>query len=188
METKAILRGARISAQKVRLVADQVRGLPVGRASDLLQFSDKKAAQVVRKVLLSALLKKVVPTDSGQLVPKLSAEASAPAVAPAVTPMSVVVVSIVAPVVVSAVAPVVVSVWAIAPTANSATAGTARMTCFIAGPFSHCSLVAGQPLQPVWPGIANEVQNRDCPGIVPAAQVSSGTGPAPTASDRPSDA
>ena len=55
METKAILRGARISAQKVRLVADQVRGLPVGRASDLLQFSDKKAAQVVRKVLLSAV-------------------------------------------------------------------------------------------------------------------------------------
>ena len=55
METQAILRGARISAQKVRLVADQVRGLPVGRASDLLQFSDKKAAQVVRKVLLSAV-------------------------------------------------------------------------------------------------------------------------------------
>ncbi len=55
METKAILRGARISAQKVRLVADQVRGLPVGRASDLLQFSDKKAAQVVRKVLLAAV-------------------------------------------------------------------------------------------------------------------------------------
>jgi large subunit ribosomal protein L22 len=55
METKAILRGARISAQKVRLVADQVRGLPVSRASDLLQFSPKKAAHVVRKVLLSAV-------------------------------------------------------------------------------------------------------------------------------------
>lgn len=55
METQAILRGARISAQKVRLVADQVRGLPVGRASELLQFSDKKAARVVRKVLLSAV-------------------------------------------------------------------------------------------------------------------------------------
>lgn len=55
METKAILRGARISAQKARLVADQVRGLPVGRASDLLQFSDKKAAHIVRKVLLSAI-------------------------------------------------------------------------------------------------------------------------------------
>ena len=55
METKAILRGAKISAQKVRLVADQVRNLPVARALDLLQFSDKKAAHVVRKVLLSAV-------------------------------------------------------------------------------------------------------------------------------------
>ena len=55
METKAILRGARISAQKVRLVADQVRGMPVGRDSDLLQFSPKKAAHVVRKLLLSAV-------------------------------------------------------------------------------------------------------------------------------------
>ncbi len=55
MEAKAIHRGARISAQKARLVADQVRGMPVGRASDLLQFSDKKAAQLIRKVLLSAV-------------------------------------------------------------------------------------------------------------------------------------
>jgi large subunit ribosomal protein L22 len=55
METKAILRGARISAQKVRLVADQVRGLPVGRAENLLRFSEKKAAQIVRKILLSAV-------------------------------------------------------------------------------------------------------------------------------------
>ncbi|MCG6117338.1 MAG: 50S ribosomal protein L22 [Aquimonas sp.] len=55
METKAILRGARISAQKVRLVADQVRGLPVDRAENLLKFSEKKAAHIVRKVLLSAV-------------------------------------------------------------------------------------------------------------------------------------
>ena len=55
MEAKAILRSARISPQKVRLVADQIRGLPVARASDLLQFSNKKAAHVVRKVLLSAV-------------------------------------------------------------------------------------------------------------------------------------
>ncbi len=55
MEAKALLRGARISPQKARLVADQVRGLPVGRASDLLRFSDKKAAHIVRKVLLSAV-------------------------------------------------------------------------------------------------------------------------------------
>jgi large subunit ribosomal protein L22 len=55
MEAKAILRGARISAQKVRLVADQVRGLAVGRATNLLTFSDKKAAHLVKKVLLSAV-------------------------------------------------------------------------------------------------------------------------------------
>ena len=54
-EAKAILRSARISAQKARLVADLVRGLPVGRASDVLTFTNKKAAQLVRKVLLSAV-------------------------------------------------------------------------------------------------------------------------------------
>ena len=55
MQAKAILRSARISPQKARLVADQVRGLPVARASNLLQFSDKKAAHLIRKVLMSAI-------------------------------------------------------------------------------------------------------------------------------------
>jgi large subunit ribosomal protein L22 len=55
MEAKAILRATRISPQKARLVADQVRGLPVGRARDVLTFSTKKAAGVVRKVMLSAV-------------------------------------------------------------------------------------------------------------------------------------
>ena len=55
MEAKAILRGARISPQKARLVADQVRGLAVGRATNLLAFSDKKAAQLIKKLLLSAV-------------------------------------------------------------------------------------------------------------------------------------
>ena len=55
METKAILRSARISPQKARLVADQVRGMAVGRATNLLQFSDKKAAHLIKKVLLSAV-------------------------------------------------------------------------------------------------------------------------------------
>lgn len=55
METRAVLRGARISAQKVRLVADLVRGMPVSKANDLLQFTNKKAAHIVRKVLLSAV-------------------------------------------------------------------------------------------------------------------------------------
>ena len=54
-QAKAILRGVRISPQKARLVADQVRGLPVGRATNLLAFSDKRAAQLLKKVLLSAV-------------------------------------------------------------------------------------------------------------------------------------
>ncbi len=55
--TQAIakLRHARISAQKARLVADQVRGLPVGRALEILTFSPKKAAQLIRPVLESAI-------------------------------------------------------------------------------------------------------------------------------------
>ena len=55
MEAKAILRSARISAQKVRLVADQVRGMDVGNATNLLTFSNKKAAHLVKKLLLSAV-------------------------------------------------------------------------------------------------------------------------------------
>ena len=55
MEAKAILRSARISPQKARLVADQVRGLAVGRATNLLAFSDKKAAHLIKKLLLSAV-------------------------------------------------------------------------------------------------------------------------------------
>lgn len=55
MEATAKLRGARISAQKARLLADQVRGLPVERADELLNFSTKKGAHIVRKVLLSAV-------------------------------------------------------------------------------------------------------------------------------------
>jgi large subunit ribosomal protein L22 len=55
MEARAILRTARISPQKARLVADQVRGMAVGRAEQLLTFSPKKAAGMIRKVLLSAV-------------------------------------------------------------------------------------------------------------------------------------
>lgn len=55
METVARLRYARISPQKCRLVADQVRGLPVEKAIQLLTFSRKKAAQIVKKVLDSAI-------------------------------------------------------------------------------------------------------------------------------------
>ncbi len=55
VEAKAILRSARISAQKVRLVCDQVRGMPVGPATNLLTFSNKKAAHLIKKLLLSAI-------------------------------------------------------------------------------------------------------------------------------------
>ncbi len=55
MEIAARLKGARISAQKARLVADQVRGLPVEEALNLLEFSPKKAAHIVKKVLDSAI-------------------------------------------------------------------------------------------------------------------------------------
>ncbi len=55
METSAKLRHARISAQKGRLVADQIRGLPVERALDDLAFSNKKASVMIRKVLESAI-------------------------------------------------------------------------------------------------------------------------------------
>ena len=55
MEVKAIHRGARISAQKTRLVADQIRGLPVDKALNVLTFSPKKAAGIIKKVVLSAI-------------------------------------------------------------------------------------------------------------------------------------
>lgn len=55
MQVSAILRHAHISPQKCRLVADQVRGMPVERALQTLMFSNKKAATMVRKVLESAI-------------------------------------------------------------------------------------------------------------------------------------
>jgi len=55
MEVAAIHKNARISAQKVRLVIDQIRGLPVEKALDVLTFSTKKAAGLVKKVLESAI-------------------------------------------------------------------------------------------------------------------------------------
>lgn len=55
MQAKAIMRHARISPQKARLVADQVRGMPVEQALQLLMFSPKKGAGLVRKTLESAI-------------------------------------------------------------------------------------------------------------------------------------
>jgi large subunit ribosomal protein L22 len=55
METRATLRYARISPQKCRLVADQIRGQSVAKALTTLRFSQKKAAHLLRKVLESAI-------------------------------------------------------------------------------------------------------------------------------------
>jgi len=55
MQVIAKTRYARISPQKARLVADQVRGLPVEKALNLLKFSNKKAAHLIRKTLESAI-------------------------------------------------------------------------------------------------------------------------------------
>ena len=55
MQALAKHKFARSSAQKTRLVADQIRGLAVGKALDVLTYSPKKAAELVKKVLLSAI-------------------------------------------------------------------------------------------------------------------------------------
>ena len=55
MEVTARLKGARMSAQKARLVADQIRGKEVGEALNILSFSTKKGAHLVRKLLESAI-------------------------------------------------------------------------------------------------------------------------------------
>ncbi|ARR50330.1 MULTISPECIES: 50S ribosomal protein L22 [Photobacterium] len=55
MEAIAKHRFARISPQKARLVADQLRGKPVAQALEILNFSNKKAADLIKKVLESAI-------------------------------------------------------------------------------------------------------------------------------------
>ena len=55
METTAKLNGVRLSAQKGRLVADQIRGLKVDKALSFLAFSPKKGARIIKQVLLSAI-------------------------------------------------------------------------------------------------------------------------------------
>ena len=55
METQAKLYGVRLSAQKGRLVADMIRGLPVEKALSVLAFTPKKGARLIKKVLESAI-------------------------------------------------------------------------------------------------------------------------------------
>src|SRR3989442_6761511 len=55
METRAIVRGVRLSADKGRLVADMIRGKKVDQALDILAFTPKKAAGIIKKALESAI-------------------------------------------------------------------------------------------------------------------------------------
>ena len=55
METRANLRGVRLSVQKGRLVADLIRGKSVGQALNILAFSPKKGAKIIKKVVESAI-------------------------------------------------------------------------------------------------------------------------------------
>jgi len=55
MQTRSIVRGVRLSCDKGRLVADLVRGKKVGQAIDILNFTQKKAAGIIKKALESAI-------------------------------------------------------------------------------------------------------------------------------------
>ena len=55
MESKAVLRLARVSPQKARLVADMVRGKLVSEALEILEYTPKKSAGLIRGVVESAL-------------------------------------------------------------------------------------------------------------------------------------
>jgi len=89
METNAILRGVRLSAQKGRLVADLVRGKSVDQALNILAFSPKKGATIIKKVLESAIANaehndgadidalkvKVIHVDKGAVLKRFTARA-----------------------------------------------------------------------------------------------------------------
>lgn len=64
MEAKAIARHVRMSPRKVRLVVDQIRGLPVNEAYALLRFSRKRAAEPVNKTLRSAVANAQYKSDA----------------------------------------------------------------------------------------------------------------------------
>jgi large subunit ribosomal protein L22 len=55
METKAVVRGVRLSCDKGRLVADLIRGKKVDQALNILSFTQKKAAGIIKKALESAI-------------------------------------------------------------------------------------------------------------------------------------
>ncbi|MCL2818535.1 MAG: 50S ribosomal protein L22 [Actinomycetia bacterium] len=55
MEAKAVARFQRVAPRKARLVADLIRGKSVAEARQILQFSDRAAAEIVLKALNSAV-------------------------------------------------------------------------------------------------------------------------------------
>jgi len=55
MESRAVLRNARVSARKARIVADMVRGHDVPRAIEALTYTDRKSASMIRKLIESAV-------------------------------------------------------------------------------------------------------------------------------------
>lgn len=65
MESRAVLRHARVSPQKARLVADLVRGRDVSEAIEVLAFTDKKSAPMIKKLLESAVANAEVAAERG---------------------------------------------------------------------------------------------------------------------------
>ncbi len=55
VETRAVVRGVRLSCDKGRLVADLIRGKKVDQALNILTFTQKKAAGIIKKALESAI-------------------------------------------------------------------------------------------------------------------------------------
>jgi large subunit ribosomal protein L22 len=88
-EVSAILRGVRISPQKARLVANQVRGKKVDNALNILTFSPKKGAELIKKVVESAIANaennngadidelkvKTITVDKGMVLKRIRARA-----------------------------------------------------------------------------------------------------------------
>src|SRR5258708_8451850 len=93
METRAILRGARLSAQKGRLVADLIRGKRVDQAINILAYTPKKGAAILRKLLESAIANaehndgadvdalkvKIIHVERGMFIKRFQAPAKGPA-------------------------------------------------------------------------------------------------------------
>ena len=71
METRATLRGVRLSVDKGRLVADLIRGKKVDQALNILQFTQKKAAVIIKKVLESAIANYELAFRMQSAVPEL---------------------------------------------------------------------------------------------------------------------